>query len=264
MTGLLAIEDYSRILIRLQKFTGIILRLIYPLGVAHSDRDEIVANFLARSITSLRSIWLLYETGDYSNCLIILRCIIDRLLHLGYLNEKNAFEKFRHLSLVERHKHLHKIKSDGSMSRKEGAKFKLAYEMSSKIMDYIKRYGANSFDWRKINPKETAKAMGLDFIYHFGYDHASTYVHPMADEGIQDIMRVIGMPSESLGADNRTILQNALLSMELLLRNALLSTGRKWNEEYYLFLDKAMQYTGTGKTEFLEESDRLMRLIENS
>jgi hypothetical protein len=261
MTKLLPLEAYASVISRLQDFTVLIIKKIYPLGLSHSDRDEIVANFLARSIISLHSIWVLYETGDYSNCMIILRCIIDRLLHLGYINEKNAFEKFRQLSLVERHKYLHKIKSDATMTKKEGATFKLAYKLSSKIVDYIQRHGANSFNWKGVKPKETAKEMGLEFIYHFGYDHASSYVHPMADEGTQDIMRLLGLPPVSLGADSRTILQNASLSMQLLLRNALLSTEIKWDNRYYQFLDNIMHYTGTGEIDFLNVSDHLLRSI---
>ena len=227
-------------------------------------RNEVIANFLARSTTSLRSLGVLYQAGDYPNCMIILRSIIYRLLHLGHLQERDAYENFKQITLVERHKYLHRIKTDPLMANKEDDRFEFAYKLSSKIFGFLQKRGADRIKWSRMNPKEIAKQMKLGFIYPFGYEHASSYVHPMVDEGSDDISRLLGLPSRNLGADKRTILQNACLSIQLLLRNALLFADQEWDKKYYLFLDNIMHYTGTGGNDFLIMSNKLLQSLETS
>ena len=95
--------------------------------------------------------------------------------------------------------------------------------------------------------------MKLDFIYKYGYNHASAFVHPMATDGLNDFYRLMDIPTINIGADPRSILQNACFSVIFLIREALNNSSLIWKEIVYFFLDNIMK-----RTYLLDSSDHNM------
>lgn len=59
-----------------------------------TTKDTILRNFLAKSISQLRTIKLLKNSGQLLDCYIIYRSMVDRLGHLYYLDRTNSYEDF--------------------------------------------------------------------------------------------------------------------------------------------------------------------------
>jgi hypothetical protein len=255
---ILDVAEYKLVLDRVRKFTVCILRMI----LASTDRPgpaaRVIASLLARAVISLESIFVLYERDDHHNCMLILRSIIDRILHVGALGAANAWEDFIRKTVIERHKHLNKINSSQSTPTRNDPKFTEAYEESKRFVRELEGKEISGGKWIGIKPETVSKAMGLKYVYDFGYDHASTYVHPMAGEGLEDIGRLQGMKLSSREADPRVILQNACLSYLLLINNSLpyIKPGHdNWVSE---FMDRLLKFTGTGDHLSLKKADLVL------
>lgn len=59
-----------------------------------SIKDIILRNFLAKSISQLRTIKILNSAGQLFDCNIIYRSMVDRLGHLYYLERTNSYKDF--------------------------------------------------------------------------------------------------------------------------------------------------------------------------
>ena len=99
--------------------------------------------------------------------------------------------------------------------------------------------------WHRPNAEKVAKGMGLGFIYRYGYDYASRYVHPMADEGETDFNRLISKNDSDLLPDP-TVIRNSLLAQSMLIQEGLNASSMKWRAIVYDFLDQILKYLGDG------------------
>ena len=102
--------------------------------------------------------------------------------------------------------------------------------------------------------------MGLKYVYDYGYDHASSYFHPMADEGLNDIGLILSIPMPSRGSYNNTILQNACLSYLLLLNNSIPFLDIGLEAELKAFVDNLLRFTGTDEINSIVKADMILSL----
>ena len=87
--------------------------------------------------------------------------------------------------------------------------------------------------------------MGLGFLYRFGYDYASTHIHPMADDGEADFGRLTS-PSQTVAPGDATVVRNSLLVESILIQEALNVSSLKWCAIVYDFLDQVKHFAGEG------------------
>jgi len=258
---LLAVEEYGQVIDLLESFVVLVLRRFLQHEFSLQTKDSILRNFLSRMAVSLRSIMVLFKEEDFHNCWVILRCVIDRLIHIGYLQRTNSFEEFEKWSLMERYKYLHKIKSDVGNRSKFDKGFKEAHDFFASIVSKLDK---SEIQWHRPRARETAKQMGLDFIYHYGYDHASTFVHPLADEGFTDFERLMHLPRLSQGANPVIVLQNSCFAGLLTLRHSLSASSLSWKSDYLLLLDNLMRYSGTGNLHLIEKARVILANLGSS
>ncbi|MCD6296850.1 MAG: hypothetical protein J7M30_06820, partial [Deltaproteobacteria bacterium] len=141
-------------------------------------RNQIIGNFVARSAMMLKGIFKLWEISDYQDTWIIHRALLDRLFHLYNLGVKNEFSEFDDWSFFEQYKAQNKVKSDPEF---KGQAVGWIYELTDDQKSRIKSLSANPPKWQRPKAEDAAKSMDLSFIYKYGYDFASTHVHPMAN-----------------------------------------------------------------------------------
>ena len=66
-------------------------------------RTEIIGNFIARGTVLLDSIRTLWGVGNYQDCWILHRALIDRVIHILDLIDQDAFEEFERWSFQRRY-----------------------------------------------------------------------------------------------------------------------------------------------------------------
>jgi hypothetical protein len=110
----------------------------------------------------------------------------------------------------------------------------------------IKRENAN---WSRPKAERIAKKMNLPFLYALGYDYASTHVHPMANDGEDDFLRITRTARRST-ADQITVLHNSVVILLLLIQTGLNASDLHWRAVLYDFLDHCILLLERGSREY--------------
>lgn len=242
----LPIESYKEAIDILDKFTTLILLSF----AEHSAevKDVIIRNFIARSIVSLRGIMKLWEINDYQDCWVLNRCILDRLFHLRALAKDNTFELFEKWSFKQQYDFRNKIRSDPDFKGKLNPDFfKDTDEQKKRYVAIIKEEPR----WERPKAEAVAKEMDLMFLYKYGYDYASTLVHPMANDGQEDFLRQTNLIEEELFPDQRVLVHNSCLVVALLIQEGLSNSNLAWRRLIYDFLDNFLSFLKSGSKDYL-------------
>lgn len=99
--------------------------------------------------------------------------------------------------------------------------------------------------WCRPKADEVAKRMNLGFLYRFGYNYASTHVHPMASDGEADFTALIA-PPDTVKLSDATAVRNSILVQGMLVQEALNVSRMRWRAIAYDFLDQIRVFLETG------------------
>lgn len=197
-----------------------------------SKKDLILRNFIARAAKSLQSIQALWELEDYQNAWVIHRTMLDRLFHLHSIGAENAFEEFDDWSFFEQIRSQNRLKSD-PVFKNEAVGW--SYELSPDQKARIKTLEKNKPSWRRPKAKSVAKKMDMHFLYKYGYDFASKFVHPMSDDGYQDFISITRSTNEKFPS-HIAVLSNSVLAATMIVQEALNLSSFKWRKMVWDFL----------------------------
>ncbi|MBA7636055.1 MAG: hypothetical protein GH143_07725 [Calditrichaeota bacterium] len=229
--------------------------------VKHSDdlKDLIIRNFIARGITILKGILALYKQGDFQNGWSLYRTLLDRLFHIESLSQTDEFQLFHDWCFVKQYEQRNKARSDpllkSSLDRdffKESPEEKARYQK-------LKKKG---LDWKRPYPEDSARRLGLPFLYAHGYDYASMHVHPMSDDGFQDFLDLIGIDSNIEPVDQSALLNNACLVLTLLIQEGMNASNLKWVRVAYDFIDNFRELLNSGSTDYRVSFLKVSKLFE--
>ena len=205
-------------------------------------KNQIIRNFVARSAMMLQGIFKLWEISDYQDSWIILRALLDRLFHLQDLGVSNKFSEFDDWSFFEQFKAQNRVRSDPEFKAQAVG---WVYELTDDQNLRIRSLSGNPPNWRRPKAEDAAKSMGLSFLYKYGYDFASTHVHPMADDGHQDFHTITKLEPTPKFPDQISVLSNSILACSLILQEAMNLSSFRWRrvlwdyvEQIRLFWDK--------------------------
>ena len=224
-------------------------------------RTEIIGNFIARGTVLLDSIRLLWETGNYNDCWILHRALIDRVIHILDLIDQDAFEEFERWSFQRMYRMTDVALSDQTIV----AKFTPAALKQTKDMhaDRGRRYREEPpSKWKRPQAKEVAKRMNLPVLDRIGYEPASASVHPMAEDGQAEFATIMGMPTEPIG-DNRTVLRNSLVVQFLLVERGIIGCNLLWCSFVSDFLEHWFSFIETGNAKAMQSCLRILTLAAN-
>ena len=88
----------------------------------NNNKEIIISNLIARSVSLLNSIFKLWEISSEEAAWIIYRCLMDRLFHLHYLIKNNDFNKFEKWSFIKICEMKNKMRSDPLFKSKTNSK----------------------------------------------------------------------------------------------------------------------------------------------
>lgn len=209
-------------------------------------RETIARNFVARGMSCTQSIFAVWKAGSEQDAWILHRSLLDRLFHLHHLSETDEFAKFEEFSFLSLYEARHQLLTDPQM------KSKVPSALKDQQREHKSRYDAISVKegrWRRPKPEDVAKKMDLGFLYRFGYDYASTHVHPMARDGDGDFTNLVS-PSQASAHPDATVVRNSILVQSLLVQEAFNISRMRWRAIAYDFLDQLQVFLGTGDPQF--------------
>lgn len=212
-----------------------------------ADRDLIIRNFIARTNTMARGVFALYRLGDYQDCWILFRCLLDRLFHLHAIATRNEFEVFEAWSFLEQYNAQNRVRSNPEF---RGAVESEMFAIKPEDKERARHLSANPPQWRRPFVEDVAKSLNMAFLYRFGYDYASTHVHPMANDGWQDFYTITKLEPPSDFPDQRSALVNTLLVATMVVQVGLNASSLYWMALLYNCLDDLRQFIGTGSLEY--------------
>jgi len=208
-------------------------------------RERVCQNFVARGMACTESIFAVWRAGAEQDAWILHRSLLDRLIHLRYLAETDGFEKFEEHSFMSIYEMRHRLLSDPDMRHKAPDSLRELQLTNRPRYDQLQSRRPR---WRRPKAEEIAKAMDLGFLYRFGYDYASTHVHPMAIDGEADFARLTS-PSQTMPPGDATVVRNSLLVQSMLVQEALNVSVMRWHVIVYDFLDHLKRFAGDGSLE---------------
>jgi hypothetical protein len=237
-TSLEQAEELSRAVETLRAFCGIVLLSFAKHG--QDLRDTVARNFVARGMGSTQSIYTVWKSGHEQDAWILHRSLLDRLFHLHHLGATDEFEAFEEYSFISMYKARQQLISDPAMKDKVPSSLKELQEVSRQRYDTL---AGKKPRWRRPKAEDIARSMDLGFLYRFGYDYASTHVHPMIDDGEADVAALIAAPGAVQQPDS-TVLKNSILVQSLLVQEAFNVSGLRWRAIAYDFLGQIRAFVG--------------------
>lgn len=193
-------------------------------------RDSICQNFIARADVMLSGIFCLWKAKDYGDCWIIHRALLDRLFHLSALNKDDHFDLFDEWSFKRQYDAINRVRSDPAIrGQLEG----VIQEPRATDKARYQRLSRNPPQWHRPDPEQVARALGVSSLYKYGYDYASTYVHPMASDGQEDFYRITGLEPAPPFPDWTSVLCNSIIVATLILQEAMNASNVSWHVRAY-------------------------------
>ncbi|MHA1360817.1 MAG: DUF5677 domain-containing protein [Candidatus Helarchaeota archaeon] len=240
-----SIESYKEAIDILDIFTKIILFSFAEHGTG--IKDIIIRNFIARGIVALKGILKLYEIDNYHDCWVLHRCILDRLFHLRALDADNKFEIFEKWSFKKQYEFKNKVRSDPEFKERVNPDYFKEMEKKRKKYDSICKEQPH---WKRPKPETIAREMDLMFLYKYGYDYASTLVHPMANDGEADFLRQTKLATEEIFTDQRVVINNSCLAVVVLIQEGLNICDLLWRRLVFDFLGNFRSFLISGSEKY--------------
>lgn len=178
------------------------------------EKDVYLRNSIAKTVSLLKTIDLLFIVEKYNEGWILYRSLIDRLVYLIYLIDNDNFIEFDEWTYVKRYEFRHNAKVDERFKRLlNNQKFKTQKGETNLYNTFKKR-----LKWTKPDPFRVLKKLNLDFIYKFGYDYASMHTHPMSWDGSKEFHNMTGLkPNPSAENEDEILIKNSLLIASMIL-----------------------------------------------
>jgi hypothetical protein len=174
---------------------------------------------------------------------------LDRLFHLHYLHATNSFDEFEEWSFFQQCNAVNRVRSDIEVKgAREHDLFTLTDEQKKRFNDLSKKPP----QWRRPKAEDVSKDMDMRFLYIYGYDFASTHVHPMANDGEQDFHTITGLEPRPDFPDQRTVLSNTLLVATLLVQEGLNVSTVQWRQLVYGVFEDLRRFIDSGATDYRE------------
>lgn len=237
----LSFEQYVKAAEALHALSGILLFEFCRRDELASPRDQIARNFVARADMAVKAILQLWQIADYPDCWILHRALLDRLFLVHDLNRNNQFDQFEDWSFKRQYEAAERLRSDHEL---KGQIEDLVEERTAERKARYNNLRNNPPQWQRPKPEEAAKEMDLGFLYKYGYDFASRYVHPMADDGQQDFYTITRLvPGVKFSEPESTVvLSNSILVASMILQEALNVSTLRWGRVVYTAVEGVRKF----------------------
>lgn len=223
-------------------------------------KNTIIRNFVARSALTLKSIFALWDIGDFQNAWVIHRALADRLFHLHSIGVNDEFAAFDDWSFFEQYKAQNRVKSDSEFKHEAvGWVYALSEEQKRRVYALSK----NKPSWRRPKAENVAKDMGMEFLYKYGYDFASMHVHPMANDGHQDFYTITKLQPSPRFPSQISVISNTVLTSSMILQEALNHSSFRWRRALWDYVDEIRRLLDSGDESYALSTVKLAQVFNN-
>ena len=224
-------------------------------------KNTIIQNFVARSITMVRSICSLWDRGCFQDCWILHRCLMDRYFHMVALGKDGSYKTFDDWFFMRQYEAQNRVRSDPNCRSVLGSPhFTTTPERRARYAALAK----SPPKWKRPKAEDVAKEARISPLYDYGYDFASTHVHPMANDGLEDFYAVTKLEPRPDFPPHISVLHNSLLVGCLLVNEVLNQSDFRWMALVFDFYDHLMKFLETGSTEYMATFSKLVSLGANA
>lgn len=251
----LPLEDYKHWEEALGLFIPLVLSSLA--AIPQDAKITVIRNFIARARVSLQGVFQLWAIEDYQDCWVLHRCMLDRLFHLNDLLTSDAFEAFDDWSFLQLYNARNRVRSDARF------KSKISQPFFRDNRENKQRYQAlvrNKPKWERPFAEDVAKRMKLDFLYKYGFDFASTLVHPMSNDGEFDFVLLTGMGDKAEYPNQFVVIHNSCLVAFLILQEGLIQSGCLWRGIVNTCLDDFLKFLETGSDAYKSSLPKIIEL----
>ena len=212
-------------------------------------KDQIIGNFIARGTVCLDSIFRLWQHGNFQDCWILHRTLIDRWVHLKHLVIHDEFEEFDRWTFQRRFKELDVTLSDPEITEKFLPDvLKEQRDVHKEMRLRMKKEEPST--WNRPKAEVVAKESNFLLSYRLGYNPASTLVHPMSDDGKDDFARLLGYKKE-FPDDTPIVLHNSLAFLILLIQTGMNSSNLLWRDFVFDFYEQIISNLDSGNSDYV-------------
>ena len=255
-------EDYLELTTTIQKLIKIMLLELRT--EVKEFKDIMFLYSLARAGVQIESILDLWELQHYSDCLILYRTQVERLLTLHYLIDSDTIQEFDEWSFIQNYENRNKAKSDREHSKFLVNKF---WTESRRRIEKYQRLKKENVTWTRPSSsklEEIAKKHDLLFLYKYGYKYASGFVHPLSSDGEEEFGLVTGIqPKNGKQFDTIPIINNSIVVLIFIVKLALDETNFSWNEYVFKVLNSAEDFIVEHSPDYKEHMKVVEYMIEN-
>jgi len=187
-------------------------------------KETILRNFIAKASSLLNSISLLIKEDQTGEATALYRLLIERYFYVEYLEDSGLYQEFKDWSFVKTFEIRNKMRSQNSYNTKEISDEIKDNEFQIKLYQELK---SKKLNWIEPKIEDFSKRIDLKPLYSLGYDLGSSYIHPRADEGFWDALRIAKNEKKS---EVTTI---NLLRNSILISNAILALTTHNSKNFY-------------------------------
>jgi hypothetical protein len=224
-------------------------------------KNTIIQNFVARAVTMVRGIRSLWDIGDFQDCWILHRALMDRYFHLVALGKAGAYKTFDDWSFMRQYEAQNRVRSD------QNCKSVLDSPLFTPTPEQRARYAALSKSqpkWKRPKAEDVAKEAQISPLYDYGYDFASMHVHPMANDGLEDFYAITKLEPRPDFPPHISVLHNSLLVGCLIANESLNQSDFRWMALVFDFYSHLMKFLESGSTDYMHTFTKLVSLGPNS
>jgi len=233
--------------------------------IVRLKKDILFMFSLSRAVVQLSSISVLYGKNHFSDCMILYRTQVERLLTLYYLIDTETIQDFDDWSFIQNFEARNKARSDKDQNEHLNPKF---WKESSDRVDRYQRLKKRDVKWSRPNSEkleEIAKSHDVHEFFKYGYRDASGFVHPLASDGEEEYALVTEIkPRNHLELDRRPIFSNSLVVFILIVELALNEMNFSWNKYVFSFIDRCKDSIRNGNPDYLESKKIIDGFIINN
>ena len=242
------LRDYAEAYEAMRVFYVKALRDFYS-STPNTFKNQILRNFVSSAIVRLDSILRLYAAGNYDDCWILHRALVDRFVHLRSLVRNDDFDEFERWSFQRQFRD-----ADAALSHPQVAS-RFAPDVLRQARELHKERQARinleaKSTWKRPHAKQELSGQPLSVLFIGGYNFASTKVHPMADDGKDDFSRLV-MQAPNPQAKTIEVVHNSFAIFLLILNEWFRSKEVLWRSFVETFYSKMLEFLENGSKEYL-------------
>lgn len=118
--------------------------------------------------------------------------------------------------------------------------------------------------WKRPKAIEVAAKMKLEFLYYYGYDFPSSYVHPTANEGKEDFSRLTNTPLDKSYDDQITVIHNSCMVTDIIISQGLLFSRLQWRSPILKFVDDFLLFLVEGSNNYAITMNKIVQLVNKN